>query len=140
MQNEMFKEIRIGDSCFIEKIFSENDIFLYSELSEDTNPIHLDVEVAKCSMFGRRIVHGMLVAGLISGVLGTRLPGTGSIYMEQSLKFKAPVFWGDRIRAIVTVVEIIEEKNICKLETVCVNQDGHCVIDGLAVMLLPNIK
>ncbi len=89
------------------------------------------------NQFKKRLVHGMLTAGLISGVLGTELPGAGSIYLSQSINFRAPVFIGDTITATVTIVKLRKGKPIITLETVCKNQDGVVVIEGEAVLLKP---
>ena len=129
------KDIKVGDCAQIEKTFSIEDTISYSEISKDLNPIHFDEDFASKSRFKKCIVQGMLIAGLISGTIGTKLPGNGSIYLEQQLKFLAPVFFGDTITAIVTVTEIIKAKKICKLLTVCTNQDGIVVIEGTAVVL-----
>src|SRR5690242_3673073 len=93
-----FENLAIGQAASLSKTITEADILLFSAVSMDTNPVHLDAEIAKASMFGERIAHGMLSAGLISAVLGTRLPGPGTIYLGQSLRFRAPV----RIGATVT--------------------------------------
>ena len=131
-------KIKIGDYALLEKTFSKEDTISYSAVSKDANPIHIDDYYAKKSRFNKCIVQGMLVAGLISGAIGTKLPGPGSIYLEQQVKFLAPVFLGDSITAIVTVIEIIETKNIYRLSTVCTNQDGISVIEGTAVVLFNN--
>ncbi len=127
--------IKIGDSASITKTFSDADVRSFAEISGDKNPIHLDDEYAEKTQFKRRLVHGLLAAGLISAVIGTELPGEGSIYLNQSLSFRAPVFIGDRITATVTVVKLREDKPIITLETVCKNQDEKVVIEGEAVLL-----
>ncbi|ADO82066.1 MaoC family dehydratase [Ilyobacter polytropus] len=127
-----YSELKLGMKSSITKTITETDVILYSGVSLDTNPAHLNEEYAKTTMFKKRIAHGMLTAGLISAVLGTRLPGEGSIYMGQELKFKAPVYMGDTITAEVEIIELIDEKNQIILKTVCTNQDGKVVIDGTA--------
>ena len=127
-----YLELKLGMKSSITKTITETDVILYSGVSLDTNPAHLNEEYAKTTMFKKRIAHGMLTAGLISAVLGTRLPGEGSIYMGQELKFKAPVYMGDTITAEVEIIELIDEKNQIILKTVCTNQDGKVVIDGTA--------
>ncbi len=124
-----------GDTASISKVFTQSDIEAFATASGDNNPIHLDETYAAATPFGRRIAHGMLVAGLISAVLGTRLPGPGTIYLEQDLKFKAPVYAGDEITATVEVLGIREGKPIITLATRCTNQDGKVVIEGQAVVL-----
>jgi acyl dehydratase len=129
-------EVSIGDCASIEKRFTGSDNEGYSVLVEDFNPLHLDDEYAKNTRFGRKITHGLLVAGLISGVLGTQLPGEGSIYVSQTLSFKRPVFVGDVIKAEVTVTAVDYVKHIVTLRTCCINQDGKLVIEGEAVIFL----
>lgn len=127
----------IGQTASCSKTITETDIVIYAGLSGDFNPIHVDKEYAKKTRFGERIAHGLLSSSLLSQLLGVHLPGKGAVYMEQSLKFKAPVFIGDTITATATVQEFIEEKNILKLLTECHNQNGQLVITGNAVMLVP---
>lgn len=102
----------------------------FAKLSGDLNPIHIDEEYAKQTIFGKRISHGMLVASLISNVIANKLPGPGTIYMSQDLSFRKPVFINDEVTAVVTVLEKKKEKPIYKLKTVCVNQNNEIVIDG----------
>lgn len=130
-------QISLGDSASFTKTVTECDIILYAGISGDFNPAHVDAESAKNSMFGQRIAHGMLSAGFISNVLGTQLPGPGTIYLGQELKFVKPVYIGDTVTATATVVERIEEKNRLKLETVVKNQRGEVVITGMATVMPP---
>ncbi len=130
-------EMKIGDSASFTKTISDTDIYLYAGISGDFNPAHVNQVEAEKGMFGKRIAHGMLSAGLISAVLGTLLPGPGTIYMGQELRFTKPVFVGDTITATITVAELIPEKNRAKLETVCTNQDGEVVIKGMATVMPP---
>ena len=104
-------------------------------MSTDINPVHLDEEAAKKGIFGKRVAHGILVSGLISAVLGNKLPGPGSIYMGQELKFLAPVFIGDTITAEVEIIDLVPEKCRIKLNTICTNQDGKVVISGTALIM-----
>jgi 3-hydroxybutyryl-CoA dehydratase len=129
-------KFNLGDSAEITKTIEETDIQAFAEVTGDHNPIHLDEAFAKTTRFGRRIAHGMLSASLISAVLANKLPGEGSIYLGQTLEFRAPVFPGDEITARVTVREIRDNKPIVKLETVCVNQRDEVVIRGEATVLL----
>jgi acyl dehydratase len=129
-------KFNVGDSAEITKTIDEADIQAFAEVTGDHNPIHLDDEFAKTTRFGRRIAHGMLSASLISAVLANKLPGEGSIYLGQTLEFRAPVFPGDEVTARVTVREIREDKPIVKLETVCVNQRNEIVIRGEATVLV----
>ena len=129
--------IQIGDSASFTKTVTEADIILYAGISGDFNAAHMDAESAKKGMFGQRIAHGMLSAGFISNVLGNQLPGPGTIYMGQELRFVKPVFIGDTVTATVTVKEKIEEKNRLKLDTVVTNQRGEAVITGIATVMPP---
>lgn len=131
--------ISIGDTASLTKTVSEADISLFAGVTGDLNPLHIDKEFAKKSRFGERIAHGLLSAGLISAVLGTRLPGPGSIYLSQSLNFHKPVKIGDTITATVKVSAYNEEKRIVTLETTCYNQDGVMVLSGEAVVLLEEV-
>ncbi len=125
----------VGDSAEITKAIEQSDIDAFANVTGDHNPVHVDEEFAKTTRFGRRIVHGMLTASLISAVLANKLPGEGSVYLGQTLQFVAPVFPGDEITARVTVREVREDKPILKLETVCVNQRDELVIRGEATVL-----
>lgn len=124
-----------GDSAEITKTIEQADVDAFADLTGDHNPVHVDEEFAKTTRFRRRIVHGMLTASLISSVLANKLPGEGSVYLGQTLKFVAPVFPGDTITARVTVKEIREDKPIVKLETICINQHDEIVIRGEATVL-----
>jgi len=130
----MKTDMKLGAIATVTKTFNEADVVAFSELSLDTNPIHLNDEFAKNSLFGQKIVHGILVASLFSGLLGTQLPGEGSIYLGQNLKFTAPVYINDEITAHVEVINIRVDKPIVTLRTYCTNQKGQIVIDGEAVM------
>ena len=121
-------------SASLAKTITEADIILFAGVSTDTNAVHLNEEFAKTTPFGGRIAHGMLSAGLISAVLGNRLPGPGTIYMAQNLKFKAPVRAGDTVTATVTIKEVILEKKRAVIETVC-TVNGKVVIDGEATVM-----
>jgi acyl dehydratase len=125
----------VGDSAEITRTIGQADIDAFASVTGDHNPVHVDEEFAKTTRFGKRIAHGMLTASLISAVLANKLPGEGSVYLGQTLKFVAPVFPGDEITARVTVKEIREDKPIMKLETICVNQRGEVVIRGEATVL-----
>ena len=126
------KELHIGDSDSMSKTITETDVYLFAGITGDLN----EAESSK-SPFGGRIAHGILSAGLISAVLAMRIPGPGTIYLGQELKFTKPVRFGDTITATCTVAEILEEKNIVKLETICANQDGDVVIKGMATVMPP---
>jgi 3-hydroxybutyryl-CoA dehydratase len=132
-----FEDLEVGQTASLGKTITEADILLYAAVSTDTNPIHIDADAAKQSIFGERIAHGMLTAGLISAVLGTRLPGPGSLYMRQSLRFAAPVKIGDTVKAIVTVTALNAEKKRATLSTVCTVGD-EVVVDGEAYVQVPS--
>ena len=132
-----FEDLQIGQSASLGKTITEADILLYAAVSTDTNPIHIDAEAAKQSIFGEQIAHGMLSAGLISAVLGTQLPGPGSLYMRQSLRFAAPVKIGATVKATVTVASLNPEKKRATLSTVCTVGD-EVVIDGEAYVQVPS--
>ena len=129
-----FSELKLGQKASVQKTFTAADVTAFAGISLDVNPIHMSDGYAKNTIFGKRIVHGILTSGLISAVLANKLPGPGTIYLGQELKFTAPVYLGDDITATVEIVEIREDKKIIKLDTTCVNQDGKKVITGLATV------
>lgn len=129
--------IKVGDHAERTTLITDERIRQFAAASGDLNSIHLDEAAAAQTRFGRRIAHGMLTASLISAVLGNDLPGVGSIYLSQSVKFKAPVFLGDTITARVTVTAYREDKRIATLKTDCLNQDGQLVLEGEAVVIAP---
>lgn len=137
MNGKYIDEINVGDYEVFQKTVSESDVYLYAGITGDFNPVHVNDVKAKKSMFNGRIAHGMLTAGFISTVLGTLLPGPGTIYRDQTLSFKKPVYFGDTITAKVTVIEIIIEKNIIHCETVCFNQNDEVVVTGIAKVMPP---
>ncbi len=137
MKGITISEMKLGDSASFTKTVSEHDVYTYAGVSGDFNPAHVNEVEAQKGMFGKRIAHGMLSAGFISTVLGTQLPGPGTIYMGQELRFTKPVFFGDTITATVTVAELIPEKNRAILDTVCTNQHGEVVIKGKATVMPP---
>lgn len=127
--------LEIGSRGSFTKTITEYDISAFAGITGDFNPVHVNEEVAKESSFGRRIAHGMLAGGLISTVLGTKMPGEGTVYLEQNLRFTAPVYIGDTCTASVEITEILnEEKGIYKLDTKVINQNGITVSDGYAVV------
>lgn len=134
MSELAYDDIKVGDEASLARTITEAHIVNFAGVTGDMNPIHVDAEYAAHSMFKERIAHGMLVAGLISAVVGTQLPGPNSIYLGQDLKFVAPVMIGDTITVVVTVTGKRDEKRIIKLRTAAYNQRGEMVIDGHAVM------
>lgn len=131
------QEMKIGDHASVTKTVSETDVYLFAGITGDLNPAHTNEVAASKTMFKTRIAHGMLGAGFISAVLGMYLPGPGTIYMGQELKFAKPVHIGDTVTATATVEEIILEKNRVILDTTVVNQDGEVVIKGKATVMPP---
>ena len=131
-----FADLAVGQTASLGKTITEADILMFTAVSTDTNPVHLNAEVAKESIFGERIAHGMLSAGLISAVLGTRLPGPGTIYMGQTLRFRAPVKIGDTVTATVEVATLDPAKNRATLKTTC-TVAGKTVIEGEATVQVP---
>ena len=129
-------QLHPGMSASVAKTVTEADIILFSGVSMDTNPAHLDEEYSKNTAFGGRIAHGMLSAAFISAVLANHLPGPGSIYLSQTLKFRAPVRPGDTVKATVTVKEVNVAKNRVALDTVC-TVGGKVVIEGDCLMMPP---
>lgn len=128
-------QLQVGQKAQITRKFTEHDVGQYSELSLDFNPVHLDPDYARKSMFGQRIVHGMLVAGLFSGLLGKHLPGEGTIYLGQDIQFKKPVYLDQDITATVEIIEVREDKPIITLSTTAINDEDEIVITGQAVVL-----
>lgn len=130
-------QLEVGQKASFTKTVTEADVYNYAGVSGDFNPAHMNEEYAKNTAFKTRIAHGMLSAGFISAVLGTKLPGPGTIYLNQDLRFTKPVHFGDTITATMTVEELIKEKNRAILKTVCTNQDGDVVVEGTAKVMPP---
>jgi 3-hydroxybutyryl-CoA dehydratase len=129
-------ELTVGQQAVFAKTVTEADIVGYAGITGDMNPVHINEEFAKTTMFKTRIAHGMLSAGFISAVLGTKLPGPGCIYLSQTLKFMAPVKIGDTVLARATITEIVAEKKRVVLKTECLIA-GKVVLDGEAVVMVP---
>lgn len=129
-----FNDLKIGQKASVQKTFTAADVTAFAGISLDVNPIHMSDRYAQSTIFGKRIVHGILTSGLISAVLANKLPGPGTIYLGQELKFISPVYLGDDITAEVEIVDLREDKKIVKLSTTCYNQDGKTVISGLATV------
>lgn len=130
-------QLTLGQRAKFEKTITETDIQLFAGISGDINPVHISKTAGENSIFGDRVAHGILVSGLTSAVLGMQLPGPGTIYLGQELRFLAPVFIGDTITAEVEVSEINRDKNIVKLTTLSTNQQGQIVISGVATVMPP---
>ena len=124
-----------GETASRTTIITDEMIRLFADLSGDNNPVHLDDAYAQTTRFGRRIAHGMIAAGLISATLANDLPGPGTVYLSQTLQFKAPVFPDDIITTTVEVKSVRPDKPIVTLTTFCKNQDGKVVLEGEAIVL-----
>lgn len=137
MKGKSIDELKVGDSAQISEIITEEMINDFAKATGDFNPIHMDQDYAEKTFFKGRIAHGVLSIGLLSAVLGNILPGHGTIYLSQEVKFLAPVRIGDTITARVEVIELIPKKNRAKFRTTCTNQEGQMVVDGTAWAMPP---
>jgi 3-hydroxybutyryl-CoA dehydratase len=135
IKERKFEDIKIGEKASLRKMFTESDVKAFAEITGDFNPIHIDEEFARNSIFKERVVHGILTVGLISNVLGNVLPGPNTIYLSQEVRFLAPVKLGETVTAECEVIEKKSEKKIITLKTIVRNQDGVVVIDGIARVL-----
>jgi 3-hydroxybutyryl-CoA dehydratase len=131
-EGKSIDEIKVGDSAQISKTVTEVDIELFARATGDFNPVHLDQAYAEKTFFKGRIAHGVFSVGLISSIFGNILPGHGSIYLSQEVKFLAPVRIGDTLIAKVEVIELNIERNRTKFRTTCTNQNGQLLVDGIA--------
>lgn len=131
------QEMELGSNASMSKTISESDVYLFAGITGDHNPAHINEAASSQTPFGGRIAHGILSAGLISAVLAMKLPGPGTIYLGQELRFTKPVRFGDTVTATCTVSDLTPEKNIAKLETICTNQKGEVVIKGMATVMPP---
>ncbi|MBM4339416.1 MAG: MaoC family dehydratase [Deltaproteobacteria bacterium] len=132
LEGKTIHEIKVGDSAQITKTITEEIINDFARVTGDTNPVHTNPAYAEKTIFKGRIAHGVYSLGIFSTILGNILPGYGTIYLSQEVKFLSPVRIGDTIMAKVEVIEIIPEKNRAKFKTICINQDGIIVVDGIA--------
>ena len=140
IENRTFDEIAVGESASLTRTLSKDDIALFAVMSGDVNPAYLDERYAETSMFPRIIAHGMWGGALVSAVLGTRLPGPGTIYLEQDLRFRKPVGLGDTVTVTVTASEKRPEKHVVLFDCRCMNQNGDEVITGTAQVIAPTEK
>lgn len=127
--------LQAGDKALRSLTITDETIRAFADVTGDTNPVHLDDNFAAGTRFGRRIAHGMIAAGLISAALANDLPGPGTVYLNQTLKFKLPVYPGDTVTATVEVLSVRPDKPIVTLSTICTNQDDKVVLEGEAVVL-----
>ncbi len=137
MNSLSIEQIKVGDKAETSKIFNETDVLDFARISTDHNPAHVDANYAEKTIFKKQIVHGMLVGSLFSSIFGVQLPGLGSIYTKQALKFTKPVYFGDEITAIVTVKELNIERNRVTFDCVAMNQNSEVVIVGEAEIMPP---
>ena len=138
--NKPISEIKIGDSATYTKTCTEDDVKLFAVVSGDVNPIHLDAEYAATTQFGQQIAHGMYTGALVSAALAIELPGPGTVYLGQEIKFRAPVFIDDTITVKLTVEAIREDKAIVTLACICTNQHDKAVAKGTATVIAPTKK
>jgi 3-hydroxybutyryl-CoA dehydratase len=138
-----FEDFNVGDSASVTKTITEADVILFAGITGDFNPLHVNDEFAKASMFGKRVVHGVISAGLISTVLGMKLPGPGALYLDQTLTFKKPTFIGDTLTATGTIKDKITKQkegkppmNLLKITTIVTNQSGVVVTEGEATIMV----
>jgi 3-hydroxybutyryl-CoA dehydratase len=134
------RDFEVGEKASVTKIISEGDVYAFAGITGDFNPLHVDAEFARRSRFGERVAHGILTAGLISAVLGMRLPGPGGILLSQTLKFVRPVRFGDTITAMAEVTAWNPAKRILQLRTACTNQRGEAVVEGESVLLVEDVE
>lgn len=137
MIGKTIEELQVGDTAKFSKTVSESDVYLFAGVTGDLNPAHVNEAYAKDTFFKTRIVHGMLSASFISTVIGTMLPGPGTVYMRQEVNFLAPVRFGDTVTAVVEVAEILADKKKVRLKTYCINQENTIVVDGEALVSPP---
>jgi len=140
LENRTFDELKLGDTTQLIRTVTEKDVLLFAYLSGDVNPIHVDEEYAKTTQFGQRIAHGMFTALLLSTAVATQLPGPGTIYRGQVMKFQKPVFIGDTITADLEVIEMKKRVNLVKIECVMTNQRGEEIFSGVSTAIAPTEK
>lgn len=133
-----YEELVVGQTAEYSKTVTDDDVMSFAKVTGDFNPVHVDEEAAAKTRFGGRIAHGMLSAGFVSAAIANRLPGSGSIYIGQTLRFTAPVRIEDTITVTLTVTELLS-KNRVKLSTICRNQRGETVLDGEATILVDEV-
>ena len=140
LENYTYNELQIGQTASYSRTLTEQDILLFATVSGDVNPVHLDAEFARSTLFGERIAHGMYTGALVSAALALRLPGPGTIYVSQSLQFRRPVMIGDRITIELTVIEKKDDKKFVTLNCSAINQNGKTVAKGPAEVIAPSEK
>lgn len=140
LTNFTFDDLQVGQTATFTRTASEDAIKLFAAVSGDTNPVHLDADFAAGTMFKERIAHGMYTGGLISAAIAMEMPGPGTIYLGQELRFERPVMLGDTVTVTLEVIEKIEGKNFVKLKSTATNQHGKTVVSGVATVLPPKEK
>lgn len=133
-------EINVGDKASMIRTFTEADVFAFAGVSGDINPVHVDPNFAKSTIFKQRVVHGMFTASMISALLANELPGIGTIYLGQTLKFTAPVFLNDTVLCEVEVMEVNKEKGRVLMKNTLTNQKGEVVVTGESTVLAPRSR
>ncbi len=137
MAGKTIFDLKKGETASFSKTIAEADVYLFAGVTGDFNPAHIDEQYAKGTFFKTRIAHGFLLAGFISAVIGTRLPGPGTIYVKQELTFLAPAHIGDTVTTLVEVMEMDADRNRARLRTLCRNQDEVVLVDGSATVSPP---
>ena len=128
-------KLKIGDQISTKKEFSQEEVLSYARSSRDTNPVHYDIKYAEKTTFNKPIVHGLLVASLFGGLLGSKLPGKGTIHLGQTLRFAKPVYVGESVEAFIKVISIRQDKPVITFDTTCVKENGEIAITGEAVVI-----
>lgn len=132
----IYVELKVGDTGYVEKTISETDVYQYAGITGDFSWLHVNEMRAQAGHFKTRIVHGMLLLGLISNVVGNQMPGAGTIYQKQTIDFVRPCYIGDTIRAQTVVIQLLDHGRV-RLHTICVNQKGETLLDGEAIVIPP---
>ncbi len=140
LENTPFDELKVGDSTTLVREVSEKDIELFAYISGDINPLHLNEEYAKTTQFGGRIAHGLFCALMLTTAVATKLPGPGSVYRGQEMKFHRPVRIGDTLTATLVIVEKKKRGHLIKIECAITNQNGETVFSGLSTAIAPTEK
>lgn len=139
IKRKLFQDINVGEKATFSKTLTEADMFAFSGITGDFNPIHVDAEFSKNSIFKRRVIHGMMTSGMINTTL-TLLHGSGGIHLSQMLKFTAPVFIGDTVTVNSEVISKDPGKDRITIKSTLVKQDGTVVIEGESLLLIPREK
>lgn len=136
MRGLTIDELKVGDSAYIEKVVTEEDVYAFARVTGDFNLLHID-KVKYKDKFKKRIAHGVLLTGYVSACIGMKFPGPGTVYLSQNSKFNLPVYFGDNIKVKVKVLEIYKKENIVKLKTTCIDHNKSKVLTGEAFVMPP---